>query len=173
MPDILHKELRAAGHFTQGNIAKVTGRNIQNFAIDAAWDDESGEELEGLDDMEIGLQADFAVDYDDRYELLLKTGKDRRRLNPGEPGSSRLFGEIISAEDKGKTPFSLFSVFDRQRNLLDTYISGRFSEEAAALISAMTTGTTSYLDDELRDAFNVTGLAHILSISGLTSACSQ
>jgi competence protein ComEC len=166
MPDILHKELRATGHFTQGNIAKVTGSDIQNFAVDAAWDEESGEELEGLDDMEIGLQADFAVDYDDSYELLLKTGKDRRRLNPGQQGRSRLFGEIISAEDKGETPFSLFAVFDRQRNLLNSYISGRFSEESAALISAMTTGNTSYLNDELKDAFNATGLAHILSISG-------
>ena len=30
----------------------------------------------------------------------------------------------------------------------------------------MTTGDTSYLSDELRDAFNSTGLVHILSISG-------
>ncbi|MDH4231960.1 MAG: ComEC/Rec2 family competence protein, partial [Nitrospirota bacterium] len=166
MPDILHKELRAKGHFTEGNIAKATGGNILNFVVDTAWDDETGAELEGLEDTEIGLQADFAVDYDDGYELLLKTGKDRRRLNPGQPGNSRLYAEIVSAEDMGELPFSPFSVFDRQRNSLNKYLAERFSGDSAALISSMTTGNTVSLNDELRDAFNAAGLAHILSISG-------
>ncbi|RPI34200.1 MAG: ComEC/Rec2 family competence protein, partial [Nitrospiraceae bacterium] len=166
MPDTWNRELKVTGRFIQGTHASESGRDIQDFVVDTAWDDASGEEVEGLHDKEIGLPADFAVEYDDRYELLLETGKDRRRLNPGQPVSSRLYGQIISAQDKGEMPFSIFSVFDRQRNLLNKYISERFSEDSAALISAMTTGDTAYLNDELRDAFNVTGLAHILSISG-------
>ena len=63
-------------------------------------------------------------------------------------------------------PARLFSIFDRQRSSLNRYISGRFSGDSAAFISALTTGDTADLSDEARDAFNATGLAHILSISG-------
>ncbi|PKL52324.1 MAG: DNA internalization-related competence protein ComEC/Rec2 [Nitrospira bacterium HGW-Nitrospira-1] len=165
MPYPWGKELRVTGGFTQGN-APVPGKNIQTFVVDTAWDDETGEEEEVLRDKEIGLSADFAVDYDDRYELLLETGKDRTRLNPGQLWKSRLFAKVITVEDAAEAPVSLFSVFDRQRGSLNRYISGRFNEDSAALISALTTGETSNLSDETRDAFNAAGLAHILSISG-------
>jgi len=160
-----NKELRVTGKFTQGNTPRPD-RNIRIFVADTVWDEKSGEELDELHDTEIGLPADFAIDYDDRYELLLETGKDRTRLNPGHQVKGRLYGEIISAEDTGEAPGSLFTAFDRQRGSLNRYISGRFNGDSAALISAMTTGDTSALTDEIRDAFNATGLAHILSISG-------
>jgi competence protein ComEC len=166
--DISHlrnKELRVTGRFTQGE-AQRSDRNIRIFVADTVWDEESGEELDELHDTEIGLPVDFAIDYDDRYELLLETGKDRTRLNPGQQVKGRLYGKIISAEDTGEAPGSLFTVFDRQRGSLNKYISGRFNGDSAALISAMTTGDTSALNDEIRDVFNATGLAHILSISG-------
>ena len=166
MPDIWNKELKVTGRFTQGGNAKGPDRNIETFLVDTAQDEESGEELDWLHDKEIRLPADFAVDYDDEYSLLMETGKDRRRLNPGQPGKGRLYGEILSAEDKRESPAPFIAVFERQRNSLNKYISGRFSEDSGALIAAMTTGDTSYLSDELRDAFNYTGLVHILSISG-------
>ncbi len=166
MPDIWNKELKVTGRFTQGGNAKGPDRNIETFLVDTAQDEESGEELDWLHDKEIWLPADFAVDYDDEYSMLMETGKDRRRLNPGQPEKGRLYGEILSAEDKGESPAPFIAVFERQRNSLNKYISGRFSEDSGALIAAMTTGETSYLSDELRDAFNYTGLVHILSISG-------
>ena len=166
MSDIWNKELKVTGRFTQGGNAKGSDRNIQTFLVDTAQDEESGEELDWLHDKEIWMPADFAVDYDDGYALLMETGKDRTRLNPGQPETGRLYGKILSAEDKGESSAPLFVVFERQRNSLNRYISGRFSEDSGALIAAMTTGDTSYLNDELRDAFNSTGLVHILSISG-------
>jgi competence protein ComEC len=166
MFDIWNKELKVTGRFTQEGNAKGSDRNIQTFLVDTAQDEESGEELDWLHDKEIRMPADFAVDYDDGYALLIETGKDRTRLNPGQLGKGRLYGEILSAEDKGESPTPLFAVFERHRRSLSRYISGRFSEDSGALIAAMTTGDTSYLNDELRDAFNSTGLVHILSISG-------
>lgn len=166
MPDIWNKELKVTGRFTQGGNAKGPDRNVQTFLVDTALEEESGEELDWLHDKEIRMPADFAVDYDDAYELLMETGKDRTRLNPGQMGKGRLYGKILSARDKGESPAPLFAVFEKQRNSLNRYISGRFSEDSGALIAAMTTGDTSYLSDELRDAFNSTGLVHILSISG-------
>jgi competence protein ComEC len=166
MPDHWNKELKVTGRFAQGGNAGADSRNTQTFIVDTALDDESGAEVEELSDKEVRLPVDFTIDYDDSYELLLETGKDRTRLNPGQPVTSRLYGKIISAEDTGESPASLFAVFERQRNLLNGYISGKFSGDSGALIAAMTTGETSYLSDELRDAFNSTGLVHILSISG-------
>jgi competence protein ComEC len=166
MSDIWNKELKVTGSFIQGGNTKLSGRDIETYVIDSAWDEESGEYLTDLHDMEIGLPADFDIDYDDRYELLLETEKDRRRLNPEQPSTGRLYGEIISAEDTGRSTAPLFSVFDRQRSSLNRYISGRFSGDSAAFISALTTGDTADLSYEARDAFNATGLAHILSISG-------
>lgn len=165
MPYPWNKELRVTGRFAQEN-TQTSDRNIQSFVVDTAKDDESGEGAEGLRDKEIGLTADFPIDYDNRYELLLETGRDRTRLNPGQPWKSRLFAKVITVEDAGEAPVSLFAVFDRQRDSLNRYISGRFEEDSAAFISSITTGETAYLNDELRDAFNATGLAHILSISG-------
>ena len=167
MSDIWNKELKVTGRFTQGGIAQGPERNIETFLVDTAQDEESGEELNWLHDKEIRMPADFSVDYDDEYELLMETGKDRTRLNPGQPGKGRLYGEILSAEEKGESPDSLLAVFERQRNYLNKYISGRFSEDSGAFIAAMTTGDTSQLSDELRDAFNSTGLVHLISISGI------
>ena len=166
MPDIWNKKMKVTGSFIQGGSAKLSDRDIETYVIDRAWDEESGEDLDELHDMEIGLPADFDIDYDDDYELLLETGKDRRRLNPGQPGTGRLYGEIISAEDTGNQSLRFFAIFDRQRSSLNRYISGRFSGDSAAFIAALTTGDTSDLSYEARDAFNATGLAHILSISG-------
>lgn len=166
MSDIWNKELKVTGRFTREGSGKGPKGNIQTFIVDTAQDEESGEELDWLHDKEIWMPADFAVDYDDGYGLLMETGKDRRRLNPGQTGKGRLYGEILSAEVKGESQYPLFAVFEGQRNSLNRYISGRFSEDPGALIAAMTTGDTSYLSDELRDAFNSTGLVHILSISG-------
>lgn len=164
--DHWNKEMKVTGRFAPGGNAGSDSGNIRSFIVDTAWDYEAGAEVEELSDKEIKLPADFTIDYDDSYELLLETGKDRTRLNPGQPVAGRLYGKIISAEDTGESPASLFAVFERQRNLLNGYISGRFSGDSGALIAAMTTGDTSYLSDELRDAFNSTGLVHILSISG-------
>ncbi len=166
MHDIWKRELKATGSFIHDGNARLSDKGIETYVIDKAWDEESGEQLDDLHDREIGLPADFDIDYDDRYELLLETGKDRRRLNPGQPVTSRLYGEIISAEDKGRSSAPLFAIFDRQRSSLNRYISGKFSGDSAAFVAALTTGDTADLSDESREAFNATGLAHILSISG-------
>ncbi len=166
MSYIWNRELKVTGRFTQGGNAKTPEGNIQTFLVNTAEDEESGEDLDWLHDKEIRMPADFDVDYDDGYALLLETGKDRTRLNPGQLGQGRLYGNILSAEDKGESAASLITVFERQRNSLNRYISGRFSEDSGAFIAAITTGDTSSFNDELRDAFNSTGLVHILSISG-------
>ncbi len=166
IPDIRNKELRVTGRFAQDNNANVSNRYSRPFLVDEAWDETSGSEIEGVHDAEIGVLADFAIDSDERYELLLETEGDRRRLNPGQQVKDRVYGRVISAENTGEAPLLLFSSFDRQRASLNRYITENFSEDTAALLSSITTGNTASLSDTLRDDFNATGLAHILSISG-------
>jgi competence protein ComEC len=166
VPDIWEKELKVTGNFIRDGNKKGPGGAIETYLIDKAWDEESGESLDELHDREIGLPADFDIEYDDSYAMLLETGKDRRRLNPGQSGAGRLYGKILSAEDKGRSAAPLFAIFDRQRSSLNRYISEKFSGDSAAFIAALTTGDTADLSDEAREAFNAAGLAHILSISG-------
>jgi competence protein ComEC len=166
MPNIWHKELRVTGRFTQGGNAKGPVMNVETYVVDKAWDEESGEELDGLHDAEIGLPADFVVDYDDRYELLMETGGDRRRLNPGLPGKARLFGKVISAEDTGRSAFRLFGIFEKQRVSLNRYLAARHEGDTGGFVAALTTGRTAELSEEAKEAFNASGLVHILSISG-------
>jgi competence protein ComEC len=59
----------------------------------------------------------------------------------------------------------IFGIFDAFRESLHEYITGRFSGDSADFISAVTIGEVHF-DEGLKEAFNATGLAHILSISG-------
>lgn len=56
--------------------------------------------------------------------------------------------------------------FKRLRTRLNKFIKGNFSPESASFLMSIITGERSLLTKETRDAFNATGLAHILSISG-------
>ncbi|MEC4675741.1 MAG: DNA internalization-related competence protein ComEC/Rec2 [Nitrospirota bacterium] len=160
-----NRELRVTGRFLTQPTAVTSGTGIRTFAINRAFDPESGAEIRELRDREMGVFSDYNAGNDDAYELLLKTGGNTARLNPGAMKSARLYGSVIAARP-GKTKESIFDTLNRYRNDLNDFVSGRFNSDSAGLIAAITTGTRGYLGRDIRDAFNITGLAHILSISG-------
>lgn len=164
--DLWNKEIRMTGRFVTDIKDNQAGNDIRGFAVEEAFDEESGEEIDELRDEKVHVITDSGFDYDDKYELLVKTGKDRTRLNPGEVRNVHLFGKVKDIDEKENAPISIFHIFERQRNNLNAYLFSRFREESAALVSALITGETAYLGEDIREAFNVTGLAHILSISG-------
>lgn len=164
--EIWNKELRVTGRFVQKLNPSSTGKDIRAFEVDTAVDEKTGEEIESLHDEAIGVISDMQAEYDERYELLLKTGKDRRRFNPGGFPGGRLYGKVIDSDKQEEAAYPVGHIFDWIRNDLNTYAHSRFKPDSAALVSAITTGERSGISDNLRDAFNVTGLAHILSISG-------
>jgi len=163
---IKNKEVKLTGRFVPRTSFTSKGDPFRTFTVDTAADADSGEEIEGLHNEDINMVSDFDADFDRQYEILLKTGKDRTRLNPGGMRSSGLFGSLIGVEAIQEAPFSVSNRFDRERNVLNRYFLSRFKEDSAALVASVTTGETSYLSEGLKEAFNVTGLAHILSISG-------
>ena len=57
-------------------------------------------------------------------------------------------------------------MFEDAKAKLNRHISDNFNDDSGALISAITTGQRGNMSEGLKDAFNSTGLAHILSISG-------
>ncbi len=163
--DVWNRELRLTGWFVQKSSAPSSGGNVKTFTIDTAFDDETGLELEDLDGRDANIFTDFEADPDEEYEVLLKTGKDRLRRNPGGWGQSKLYGSVKGLKVAGGT-LSITNYFNKQRKCINDYVLGRFNKDSAALVASLTTGEMSYLDEDLKEAFNVTGLAHILSISG-------
>ncbi|MBA4372062.1 MAG: DNA internalization-related competence protein ComEC/Rec2 [Thermodesulfovibrio sp.] len=161
-----NRELRLTGRFIPGKETSASGRDMRTFRPDSIIDEESGEELEAPDRETITLFDDFDPDYDSQYEILLRTGKDRSKMNPGGSQLIRPYGTLLSADQTGEPPFTVSARFDAYRDRLNRYLLNSFSPDSASLIISITTGKTEYLSDGLKNAFNATGLTHILSISG-------
>jgi competence protein ComEC len=168
--DLWNRELRLSGRFIPGKETAASGKAVRTFSPATVTDEESGEELEGLDHEEFTLFSDIDADYDKTYELSVKTGKDRLRMNPGQNqlGNQLLrpYGTLTTAHEAGEAPFSISARFDAYRERLNRYLLENFKPDSAGLIISITTGKTNYLSDRLKNSFPITGLTHILSISG-------
>ncbi len=96
------------------------------------------------------------------YYFTGRFSKDGYSLNPS---SNDLLPAlyILSSEEIGE--FSP-SIFEHIRQRLNNVIVTSFSDKSSAFLLSITTGERIYLTNEMKNAFNITGLAHILSISG-------
>ncbi|MBI5213428.1 MAG: DNA internalization-related competence protein ComEC/Rec2 [Nitrospirae bacterium] len=88
-------------------------------------------------------------------------GGDVYFLNPGGSANHLAGSMSINETDAGSAGF-----FQRARLKINKNIRDNFSEESAAFLMSIITGERILTPKETRDAFNSTGLAHILSISG-------
>ncbi len=161
-----NRELKVTGRFVPQISPESTGSRVHTFEVENAFDQETNDEIDELDEERITVFSDFAPDYDETYELLLKTGSDRTRLNPGGFGTGRLTGSLVSYRQVPGFAAESGLFFEKQRNALNNLVMSRFDSDSAGLVSAITTGERRYLGEDLQKAFNDTGLAHILSISG-------
>jgi competence protein ComEC len=160
-----NKKMEITGRFLPKSSASSSAPDMRNFIIEKALDEETGQEIEALEDEKIRIRSDAEFDTDDTYELLVETGKDRTRLNPGSNSRVSLTARLIGivGQEEAKSVFG--NIFERPRASLHEYIMGHFSKDSADFISAVTIGEVHF-DEDLKNAFNTTGLAHILSISG-------
>lgn len=87
-------------------------------------------------------------------------------LNPGSFKGMPSW-HVIEINTLGDADVSSFHK-ERQkaRAKLNNYIKNNFSEESAPFVMSLVTGERHMFSKETRDAFSLTGLAHILSISG-------
>ncbi len=108
------------------------------------------------------LVSNSILGHDRLYLIKARIPRDSYFLNPG--GNKNLIsGYADSIEDIGSTNTGFF---EKSRLRLNGFIKHNFSSESAPFLMSIITGERSLLKKETRDAFNATGLAHILSISG-------
>ncbi len=108
------------------------------------------------------LVSNSILGHDRLYLIKARIPRDSYFLNPGD-NKNLISGYADSIEDIGSTNTGFF---EKSRLRLNGFIKHNFSSESAPFLMSIITGERSLLKKETRDAFNATGLAHILSISG-------
>ncbi len=99
--------------------------------------------------------AQFNGDFDYRFYYALKNivGK----INPRTI-------EITGYDDK----FSIWNTGSRVRKFISAKINGyTFYDKTEGLMNALLTGNTDKLDNDVREGFRLTGISHLVAVSGL------
>jgi competence protein ComEC len=120
-------------------------------------------EIRGPENLkELRLISNRVLFSDRIYHIKAQISKDAYSLNPGS-NHNLLSGYAVEIKDAGSNPNGFFK---RLRIRLNDFMKRNFSSESSPFLMSIITGERSLLTKETRDAFNATGLAHILSISG-------
>ena len=161
-------EVAVRGIFESYPTKTDSGMFKQTLKIGSAKDIKTGEEPKELAGKEIILFSDREFDPGIEFEIAIKFLKDRKRLNPGGQNKEDLYANLLEVRGlMGETEFPpCISKIQEYRYRLNRYFEKNFKKDSGAFIASITTGQRSNMDEELRNAFNTTGLAHILSISG-------
>lgn len=129
----------------------------QTVQIKKAFDEDN----RAINLKEMRLLSDSILSYDKIYLIKVRIPRDSYFLNPGS--SYMPSGYTVEIKEAGSSQGGFFK---DSRIKLNYFIKESFSSESAPFLLSIITGERSLLTKEMRDAFNVTGLAHILSISG-------
>lgn len=164
--NIRGKEIMASGAFGSDAVLTSTGKFIQEFHVSSAVAKDTGEQLREIEGKGISIFSDSEFERGRVYEIAVKIGRDNRKFNPGMTENNNLYANLIEVRGLGGGKKSIWTVFEDARAKLNRHISDNFNDDSGALVSAITTGHRGNMSDGLREAFNSTGLAHILSISG-------
>ena len=166
IPDISGKGFAVKGIFEYPPTKTGSGMFTQDLNMKSAVDIKTGVEVNELTGQEVVLFSDREFNPGTEFELAIKFLKSRKRLNPGEQSRDNLYANLTDIYNSGNRRISLSSKIQEYRYKLNRYIEENFKKDSGAFIASITTGQRANMDEELRDSFNVTGLAHILSISG-------
>ncbi|MBF0329573.1 MAG: DNA internalization-related competence protein ComEC/Rec2 [Nitrospirae bacterium] len=101
----------------------------------------------------------------DAEGVYLATGtfpRGRIRQNPGSIETMPVL-KITAVSKIGNTRFSFFQ---KARHRLNDFMVNNFSPDSAGFLMSIVTGERGYIQNETKKIFNITGLAHVLSISG-------
>jgi len=163
---IMRREVIVRGVFQSYPIKTKSGMFRQSLAITSAVDAKTSEMLNELAGQDITVFSDREFVTGTESDLVVRFLRDRTRLNPGTLVSDEIYVRLIEVIESGHERISLNSEIQKLRYRLSRYITANFKEDSAVFLSAITIGHRASIDEGLRNAFNATGLAHILSISG-------
>jgi competence protein ComEC len=138
----------------------------QSLRIHTAANMKTGEKLHALAGQKIFLLSDraFYPGTDCEGTALLLGGNTR--LNPGARNNNHRFAIMVNLMHAKEGRITLNSLIQNYRYRLHRFIDANFSRDSGSLLKAITLNQKAEIDYDLRNAFNKTGLAHILSISG-------
>jgi competence protein ComEC len=160
------KEIAVKGIFESHPIKTESNMFRETLNIKSAVDIKTGEKIDELAGHKIILFSDREFDPGTECDIAIKFLKRSIRLNPGEQNRDDLHATLSKIYDRGKIRISVYSKIQDYRYRLNRYIEENFKKDSGAFIASITTGQRANMNEELRNAFNTTGLAHILSISG-------
>jgi competence protein ComEC len=138
----------------------------QPFSVESAVNSVAGEKIDALDGKEIMLFSDKKLDVGTEYDLIVKLLRSRQRLNPGQQVRDDIYANLLEVRNSGNQRLSLHSMIEKNRYRVNSFIEENLGKDSGAFVESITTGETANISEELKDAFSITGLTHILSISG-------
>jgi competence protein ComEC len=120
-----------------------------------------------LNDMVLPLEkmrlfSELPLEIGKEYLVRAKFPSDNTFLNPGSK-EWLLSGYSQEVTEAGRAERN---VLGRARDRLNEYLAANFKGDVGAFLMSIITGDRGSMTKETKNAFNVTGLAHILSISG-------
>lgn len=124
------------------------------------------EGLKELEDIEISLISETGLEPGNEYIVYAKLLKSNERFNPGIKVNNEIYAivnESIPISNKNK---SINLKIEEIREGINKYLEKHFPYNSYTFLASITTGHKSVINNDVRDAFNKSGLAHILSISG-------
>jgi len=163
---LMDREIIASGVFQSYPLKTERGFFKQSLYIQSAVDEKTGEKIEGLAGQEVTVLSDREFSIGTEGNFLVKTLRYEKRLNPGAFVTDQVYAQLLGVHELGNKKTSPSLKIQELRYRLNKYITENFKKDSASFLSAITVGQTASIDEGLRNAFNVTGLAHILSISG-------
>ena len=118
---------------------------------------------------EIRVMSDSAMAAGMPYRITVHVPADAYFMNPG--GMTRLSGYALGIEPINNPPGAIWELpvrlFQTSRARLNAVFKKSLSPGSASFIMALITGERGLIAKETSDAFNVTGLAHLLHKAGL------
>jgi competence protein ComEC len=160
------KEVILDGSFISLPSEAKGGTVKQEMNIQSAFEKNTCEKIYEFHDKKVIILSDSEFLPGTKCRMTVRFLNNHIRQNPGSLFNKDLYARLLELNSKETNNFSFKAEVQMLRHRLNNYIKANFGKDSSSFISAITTGHKSYIDDDLQNAFNKTGLAHILSISG-------
>jgi len=138
----------------------------QKALIRSASDPLAKREHEALAGREVIILSDREFTMGNEYALAVTFLQSNTRLNPGSYVADLPYARASEVFMERAGSPSIQVRLERCRHRLHAFLTENFGKDSGALLAAITIGRRAEVSEKLREAFNTTGLAHILSISG-------
>lgn len=153
----------------------ITKTNRQSLMVKTEEIYFNGELFSEKHHIQILLKEGVMVQRGDLIAVRGTLSRPQRERNPGgfdaltyanaKGVQYQMFGEKVTKY--GQRSMGIYGIICDFRDRINMVYDAVFPPNDAGLVKAMVTGDTSGLDEDIRDLYGNTGIAHILAVSGL------